>query len=240
MFEYYWEYYLLGIILLPGIILGIIAEFKVQNAYSTFCKIPAKIGKTAGEIARLLLDTAQLQDIKLTTAKGGAMSDYYDPSKKCVALSEPNSTSVASISIAAHEVGHALQYKAKYAPIYLRTIAIKISNFSSQLLLPLLLIAIITSFILPTTTFSTILLWVTVGSYGLSALISLVTLPVEYNASKRATAVLMQSGIFDAEETEYAKRMLNAAALTYVASLVVSLLSLLRVLLVLLKFTDKD
>lgn len=236
----YWHYYLLGIILLPGILLGIYAQTKVNNTYSTFSKVNAKCGKTAGEVARLLLDTAGLQNVKLTTVNGH-MADYYDPTKKVVALSGTNSTSVASIAIAAHEVGHALQYKTKYAPIYLRSAAIKLSNFSSQLLLPLVIISLICNFwLFPTSSFGTILLWVNVGLFGLSTLISLITLPVEYNASKRATQVLKQSGILVGEENTYAKKMLNAAALTYVASLLISILSLLRILYVVLSINRRD
>ena len=232
----YWHYYLLGIILLPGILLGAYAQTKVNNTYSTFSKINAKCGRTAGEVARLLLDTAGLQNVKLTTAQG-QMADYYDPTKKVVALSGTNSTSVASIAIAAHEVGHALQYKTKYFPIYIRTAAIKLSNFSSSMLLPLVIISLLCNFwLFPTSSFGTILLWINVGFFGLSTLISLVTLPVEYNASKRATKVLQQSGILVGEENTYAKKMLNAAALTYVASLLISILSLLRILILVFQF----
>ncbi len=235
----YWQYYLLGIILLPGIILAAYAQYKVSNTYNAFSKLPAKIGKSASEIARLLLDTAQLQNVKIITAKDGKMSDYYDPKNKCLALSEPQSTSVASISVAAHEVGHALQHKAKYAPIYLRNLAINLSNLTSNLLMPLVIIALLFNFwIMPTSTLGTIILWIAVGSFGLSALISVVTLPVEYDASRRATAVLHKSGIFDEQETVYAKRMLNAAALTYVASMIISLLSLLRIIIIFTRIRD--
>ncbi len=237
----YWEYYLLGIILLPGIIFGIIAQQKVTSAYNAFSKLPAKVGKTSKEIARLLLDTAQLQNVKISQAKGGAMSDYYDPSQKTVALSAPESNSVADISIAAHEVGHALQYKTNYVPIKIRTFAIKLSNFTSNLMLPLIILALLFNFcFMPNSIVGTVILWIGVGLFGLGTFISLVTLPVEYNASKRASKILQQSGIFDAEETGYAKRMLNAAALTYVASLLISVLSLLRILLIVFKLKGDD
>ena len=236
----YWEYYLLGIILLPGIILGIIAQAKVNNAYSTYSRVYAKSGRSASDVARLLLDTAGLQDIKITKANG-EMSDYYDPTKKVVALSAPDSTSVAALSIAAHEVGHALQYKTKYAPIYLRTAAIKLTNFSSKMLLPLIIISLLLNFLIfPTSAFGTILMWITVGLYGLSTLVSLITLPVEFNASKRAKAILQQTGILQDEENQYAKTMLDAAALTYVAALLISILSLLRILIVVLRANNRD
>ena len=228
----YWHYYLLGIIILPGIIFGLVAQAKVSNTYAKYSKVVAKCGKSSSEIARLLLDTANLQSIKLTKADG-ELGDYYDPTKKIIALSKPNGNSVADISVAAHEIGHALQYKTNYLPIKLRTAAIKLSNISSALLMPLILIALISNFwLFPTSTFGTILLWISVGTFGLSTLVGLVTLPVEYNASSRATKILEDSKILDKEETVYAKKMLNAAALTYVASLFVSLLSLLRILLI--------
>ena len=221
----YFDYYIMGIIVLPGLILAIYAQSKVTSTFNKFSGIWAECGKTASEIARLFLDNAGLQDIQIVRTSGH-LTDYYNHSKKIIALSDSvyDSNSVAAIGVACHEVGHALQYKTKYTPIMIRNFVVHLCNFTSNMLWFLIVIGAIFYY----TTFGTVFLWVGVGVFGLSVLLNLITLPVEYNASKRATKLLLDSTILTPEEVDGAKKVLNAAALTYVASLVISILNLLR------------
>lgn len=227
----YINYYLLGIIVLPGIILSIYAQIKVNSTFAKCKSIPSQSNKTGKEVARLLLDTAGLQNIEIRT-QGDDLSDYYDHRNKVVSLSKTssNSTSIASIGVATHEIGHALQYKANYLPVKLRSFAIGFSNITSQLLWPLLILGVIFGFG-SATSLGDIFIWAGVITFGLAVLVNLVTLPVEFDASKRALKILKTSGILTDTETEVAREMLNAAALTYVAAFVVSVLNLLRFLL---------
>ncbi len=230
----YWEYYLMGIILVPGLLLSIYAQIKVNSAVSTYSKVTSSSGKTGAEVARLLLDSAGLTDIKIKRVSGN-LTDYYDHKHKTLALSAGvhDSTSVAALGIATHEVGHALQYKAGYAPIKARNLAIPIANFASTLMWPLLIIGMIFNFgVASSGIFGSIMLWSGVAVFGMAVVVNLVTLPVEYNASRRATKILHDSSLLNEQETVYAKKVLNAAALTYVAALLVSILNLLRFLLV--------
>lgn len=226
----YWEYYLMGIILIPGIIFAAIAQSKVNNAYSAYSKVLSKSGKTAAEVARLILDTAGCTDITITRVNGH-LSDHYNPKKKIIALSSSvhDSTSVAALGIAAHEVGHAIQYKKGYLPMKVRSLLIPITNLSSVVLWPLVIIGLIFNFVaIPGSIVGNVFLWIGIAFFGISVLLNLVTLPVEYNASNRASKILFDAQILDQTEVNGAKKVLNAAALTYVAALLVSVLNLLR------------
>ena len=224
----YYDYYILGIILLPGIILGIYAQIKVSTTFQKYSTAYAESGKTAAEIARMFLDFAGLQDINIIKVRG-ELTDYYNHRKKILALSESvyDSCSIAALGVACHEVGHALQYKTKYAPIKIRNVIIPICNIASNMLWIFVILGAI-FFYSPV---GIIFWWIGIGIFGLSVLVNLVTLPVEYNASNRALQLLEQSSILTQEETKYAKEVLYAAGLTYVASLVISILNLLRFVL---------
>ena len=229
-----WEYYTMGIILLPAIILAIIAQSKVNSTYTAYSKVLSQSGKTAAEIARLILDSANLSHIKITKVSGH-LTDHYDPKKKLIALSTSvhDSTSVAAIGIAAHEVGHAVQYKEKYLPIKIRSLLIPVTNFASVMLWPLVFIGLLfnygSTFDNPVGLF---FIWAGVVVFGLAALLNIVTLPVEFNASNRAVKVLYKTQILNAKETAGAKKVLSAAAMTYVAAMLISVLNLVRFLLV--------
>lgn len=224
----YWSYYLMGIILVPGILLGIYAQSKVNSTFNKYANVMSNSGRSASEVAKIMLQTAGYNNISVVKINGH-LTDNYNHKQKTVSLSNSvyDSTSVASIGIAAHEVGHVLQYKTNYLPIKLRTFAIVTSNISSTLLWPLVIMGLIFNFML-TGPIGNIVIWAGIAVFGLSVVVNLVTLPVEYNASKRATTILSQSGLLTEEETHQAKKVLNAAALTYVAALVVSILNLLR------------
>ncbi len=232
----YWDYYLMGIVLLPAILLAIYAQSKVNSAYSQFSKVFTEKGFKSQDVARLLLDCADLKNISIKRIEG-RLSDYYDHSKQVVALSSStyDSSSVAALGVTAHEVGHALQFKDNYLPIKIRSFIIPITNASSTLLWPLIVIGLMFNFaVYPGTVWGNLFLWIGVAFFGLAVLLDLITLPVEFNASKRALDLLSQTEILNKEETEGAKKVLSAAALTYVASLLNSMLNLVRFLLVFL------
>lgn len=229
----YLEYYLMGIILLPGLIFAIIAQARVQSTFNHYKHDLAKCEKTATEVARQILDASGLSDVRITSTSG-ELTDYYDPKAKTIALSDStrDSTSVASIGVAAHEVGHALQYRDGYFPVKLRSIIIPMVNISSRLLWPLVAVGLVLNLALvPDSLIGLIFAYSGIGFFALSALLSLITLPVEYNASSRAYQALRSTGILTPDEADGAKKVLNSAALTYVASLVVSMLDLLRFIL---------
>ncbi len=232
----YWDYYVMGIILLPAIILAIYAQTKVSLTYTKFSTVLSKKGFKAQDMARILLDCADLQNISIKRISG-ELTDYYDHKKQVIALSASvyDSSSVAALGVAAHEVGHAIQYKDNYLPIKIRSFIIPLTKFSSTILWPLVVIGLMFNFaVIPGTMFGDIFLWIGVAFFGIMVLLDLVTLPVEYNASHRAITVLSQAEILDEEETNGAKKVLSAAALTYVASLLNSILNLVRFLLVFL------
>ena len=158
--------------------------------------------------------------------------------KKIIALSNSviDSQSLSAIGVACHEVGHALQYQAGYFPIKLRNLVVPVCNFANRMLWFFLILGAIFFYSNLGMTF----LWIGVGIFGLSVLINLLTLPIEYNASKRALELLEKSTIMNSEEVECTKKVLNSAALTYVAGLVVSILNLLRLVLVILKNRSRD
>lgn len=219
---------MLGIILVPGILLAIYAEFKVQSSFNKYATAYAGCGKTAYEIARMFLDTSGLTNIQIVRVRG-ELTDHYHHRKKLIALSDSviESSSISAIGVACHEVGHALQFQSGYFPIRLRNLIIPICNFANKLLWLFLILGAIFFY----TNLGTTFLWIGVGIFGLSVLVNLITLPVEYNASKRALRLLEQSTVLTSEETACAKQVLDAAALTYVASLVVSILNLIRLIL---------
>lgn len=225
----FFEYYIMGVILIPGIILSIYAQTKVYSTFAKYKTAFAECGKKASEIARIFLDHAGLKNIQIVRIRG-ELTDYYHHKKKIIALSDSvyDSDSVAAIGVACHEVGHALQYKAGYLPIKLRNLVIPICNFANSMLWILIFLGAIFFY----TNLGNIFLWIGVGVFALAVLLNLITLPVEYNASNRALQILNDSTILQPDEVKAAKEVLYSAALTYVASLVVSILNLLRLLIV--------
>lgn len=226
-----WEYYLLGIILVPGIIFAIYAEFKVSSTFNKYSQVSSSDGRTAEEIAKNILLANNCTDTHIKRINGN-LTDNYNHSKKTVSLSSVvyGKNSISAIGVAAHEIGHVIQYKQHYFPITLRNLSIGLSNFTSSLLLPLIIAGIILSAFIPTS-IGMIFIWVAVASFGLSLVVNLVTLPVEYNASNRAIKELKKQQVLNDIELMQVKEVLNAAALTYVASLIISILSLLRIFL---------
>lgn len=229
----YWEYILMGVILIPGIIFAIIAQTKVSTAYNYYSKIRAKSGVTAADAARAVLDGANLDKVKVRTI-GGNLTDNFDPTKNVVSLSKnvAQSDSIAALGIALHEVGHAIQHNRGYVPIKLRTGVVRFSGIVSYLLWPLVILGILFNFVYLSGPIGAIFIWAGIGFFALAVLLNLITLPVEYNASNRALAILETTGYLDSTELPGCKRVLRAAGLTYVAALVMAILNLLRFILI--------
>lgn len=228
-----WEYYLLGFILLPGILLAMYASIKVNTTYSKYSRVASASGLTAAQVAELMLRNAGLYDVRITCI-GGNLTDHFDPRTRTLALSQGvyHSTSVAAIGVAAHEVGHAIQHSEGYVPLKLRSAMVPVINISSRLLWPILIIGLLFTFLIEIPLLGDIFLIAGLVVFGGSLIFSLVTLPVEFNASSRAYRTLIDNQILSVQEANLSKKVLNAAALTYMASMVMALLNLLRFLLI--------
>ena len=217
MFYYDWTM----LLVLPGLLLGMWAQHKVTSAFSRYERVSNKNGMTADEVARRLLNRHGCSNVNISQTSGH-LSDHYDPASNQLRLSSSvyGSSSVAAIGVAAHECGHAMQKHEGYFPLKLRSMLVPVVNLGSNLYFPIFLLGILFS-------------WeplITVGilCFALTLLFALVTLPVEFNASSRALKALEGSGMLYGEENEQAKKVLSAAAMTYVAALAVSLMQLLR------------
>jgi Zn-dependent membrane protease YugP len=220
MFFYDWTI----LIVLPGLILAMIAQAGVSGTFAKFQRVPARIGLTGAMLARRMLDGRGLNDVTIERVNG-KLSDHYDPSARVLRLSEGvyDSTSIAALGVAAHETGHALQDQEHYAPLKLRTAIVPAVGFGSNLSWPIFLVGLIFSW--------QPLLLAGIILFALAVLFSLITLPVEFNASSRALATLSSGGYLDDEEMRGASKVLRAAAMTYVAAAVGAILQLIRLLL---------
>jgi len=223
-------------IFLPLMILcAIFAAFasrKVHSAFAAFDEVPTRSRMTGYDTATRLLRRNGVTDISVGRVRG-KLSDHYHPTKKIVNLSESTygSDSVAAVAVAAHEIGHVMQKKRGYLPYKLRTILVPLVNFGARLALPLVLIGVLLDAVVYATSQSNTGYYFALAGvilYGLSTLFTLVTLPVEFNASRRAKQMLVTEGILTDEELGGADKVLDAAALTYVAALVTSLVYFLR------------
>ncbi len=224
-------YYSSYILLIPALLLSAWAQWKVNRAYRIYQRIPCRRNLTGAEVARRLLDSKGLYGIRIEQTRG-TLSDHFDPRKEVVRLSPDvyHGTSLASVSIAAHETGHAMQYGSGYAPLQLRnTIAVPV-NLMSKASWPLLIIGIV---ILNMGYYMEGNLIFTIGAlaFGAVVLFHLITLPVELNASHRAIKELQGQGLIYGDEVQGARRMLSAAAMTYLAALAVAAAQFLRILL---------
>ena len=231
-----YEYYIISIlaILVCGLLCGI-ASSKVSKAYNKYGKISTHSRMTGYDTARRLLTTNGVTDISIGKV-GGHLSDHYHPTKRVVNLSEGvyGNDSVAAVAVAAHEIGHVMQNKKGYFFYKIRTALVPITNFGSRLALPLVLVGFLLDLSVGMTDSYTLgysLAMLGVVLYGLSTLFALVTLPVELDASRRAKKMLLAEGIITEDELPYADKMLSAAAMTYVASLLTSIVYFLRFLL---------
>lgn len=213
------------ILLIPAIILSIYAQAKVHSTFQKYLRVQNYSGLTGAAVARRLLDRNGLENVRVELIPR-TLSDHYDPRTRVLRLSPEvyQNRSVASLSVAAHETGHALQHARGYAPFGIRAAFVPLANFGSSLAIPLLLIGFI----------FTIPVLVRLGVYAFSAVVAfqLVTLPVEFNASSRALTMLQHGGFLDRQELTGAKKVLDAAALTYVAAALAAALNLVRLVLI--------
>lgn len=211
------------ILVIPGLLLGLYAQFKVKSTFARYSRVRTKSGLTAEAAARMLLSRGGSTNVTISRVNG-SLTDHYDPSSKTLRLSDSvyGSDSVAAVGVAAHECGHALQEHDGYGLLKLRTALVPVVNIGSSLYLPIFMAGLLFSW--------EPLQMVGILCFGLTLLFSLVTLPVEINASKRALGML--EGVLDAEELQGAKAVMSAAALTYLASVISSALQLLRLILI--------
>lgn len=219
-FFYDWTY----LLLIPALLLSLWAQFRVSSTFSRFSKVRASSGMTATQMAEQLLHAEGVYDVSVERTRGN-LTDHYDPKNMVLRLSDStaNSTSVAALGVAAHEAGHVLQHRDGYAPLMLRTAAVPVVNIGSNLSWPLFLVGLIFSW--------EPLLYAGIALFALAVLFALITLPVEFNASKRALAALETNGYLQpGEEMRGAKKVLSAAAMTYVASAFMAIMQLLRLL----------
>lgn len=235
----YFYYYALGFMLIPAIILAIYAEFKVHSTYSHYSKISSQKNLTGKDVAKLILNSSNITDVEIVEVEG-TLSDYYDSKNKVLGLSKKNynSSSIASLGVTAHECGHALQDYNNYFPLKLRHFVVKTYNLTSKLLVPLLIIGFLFDFLLLIPNLALIFIIAGTIIFGLSFILNLVTLPVEFNASKRALKILKESTILTEDETKGAKKVLNSAALTYLAAFLYSLINFLRFILIFARRND--
>lgn len=212
------------VLMIPALILTALAQANVSSAFSRYSRVRTARGLTGAEAARAILNANGLSGVRVEQV-GGSLTDHYDPRANVIRLSQGvySAPTVAAVGVAAHEAGHAVQYAQGYLPIRLRNALVGVTNIGSQLSFPLILLGLAFSFF----PLVKIGIWLFSGI----ALFQLITLPVELNASSRALAVIDGQALLSQQERRGAKRVLTAAALTYVAALITSLLQLLRLVL---------
>ncbi len=221
-----WTYVVL---VLPAVIFALIASARVQSTFKKYSSQTVP-GLTAADVARRILDDNGLSHIRIVRISGN-LTDHYDPKADVIRLSDSvySSSSTAAIGVAAHEVGHAIQHAEGYLPIRIRSAIIPATNIGSRLAIPLIFIGCLFAYL---GEFFVILAYAGVACFGLSTLFQLVTLPTEFNASRRALNTIESDGILSGDQLVGARRVLSAAAMTYVAALAVSLTQLLRLLII--------
>ena len=212
------------VLLLPALALMLWAQYKVKSTYKKYSQVPSATGFTGAQVARRLLDEGGLSAVPIENISG-KLSDHYDPRSKTLRLSQgtAQSHSVAALGVAAHEVGHALQHRDAYTAFQIRQSIFPAANLGSNLAFPLFFVGLLFSI--------SMLQTLGIVFFAGALLFQLVTLPVEFNASSRALTLLTDRGILKQDETRQAKRVLDAAALTYVAATLMALLQMLRMIL---------
>lgn len=212
------------VFILPAVLISLWAQIKVNHAFSNYSKVRTLRGLTGAQTAEYILRAYGVSGVRIEPIAGD-LTDHYDPSANVIRLSQSvyNATTVSAVGVAAHETGHALQYAEGYTPIKLRAAVIPASRIGSYASWPLLMIGLILS-LRP-------LIWLGIAFFAVATLFQVLTLPVEFNASSRALKAIDQWNILSAEEYQGAKKVLTAAALTYVAALLTSLMQLFRLIL---------
>lgn len=227
---YYPMYYRMDptyVLVLIGIVLSLLASARVKSTFAKYERIRNSAGLTGRDAAERILRGAGIYDVRIERVSG-SLTDHYDPRNKVLRLSDStyHSTSVSAVGVAAHECGHAIQHAVNYAPIRWRGALVPVANFGSTIAWPLIMIGL---FI--TGDSSSLLINLGIIAFSFAVLFHLVTLPVEFNASNRAIRILGSNGMMSKEEVGSVKKVLGAAALTYVASAATAILQLLRILI---------
>ena len=223
---YYWDpTYILVVI---GAVICMIASARVKGTFNKYSQLRSMSGMNGAQVAQRVLQAAGIYDVQVRHVSG-SLTDHYDPRTKTVNLSDPvyNATSVAALGVAAHECGHAIQHAKSYAPLSIRSALVPIANFGSMLAWPVILIGLFFN-----TRSSGLIIDIGILLFSAAVLFQLVTLPVEFDASRRALVMLRTQGILADDELKYTRRVLKSAALTYVASAAAAILQLLRIILI--------
>lgn len=224
-YYYYWDpTYILVVI---GAIICMIASAKVKTIFNKYSQYRSYSGMNGAQVAQRVLEAAGIYDVTVRHVSGN-LTDHYDPSTKTVNLSDPvyNSYSVAALGVAAHECGHAIQHAKNYAPLSLRSALVPVANFGSMLAWPLILIGLFIN-----GRSSTLIIDLGIVLFSAAVLFQLVTLPVEFDASRRALVMLRTQNILSDDELKNTRKVLKSAAFTYVASAAAAILQLLRIIL---------
>ncbi len=219
------------ILLIPAFLFSLWAQIKVQSTFNKYAKVPSSLGITAAELAKRILESAGIYDVRVEMVSGW-LSDHYDPRNKVLRLSQAtySSKSVAALGVAAHEAGHAIQHKNKYAPLVVRDMAVPLAITGSNLAWIIFILGLFMS--------APIFLKAGIVLFSFVVFFSLITLPVEFDASARAVKQLKM--MMPTSEVEGVKKVLTAAAMTYVASAAVAILQLLRMLIIAGAFGDRE
>ncbi|MBQ8327632.1 MAG: zinc metallopeptidase [Lachnospiraceae bacterium] len=222
-YGYYWDP--TYILVLIGAVISLIASARVNSAFNKYQKVRSYSGMTGAMAAQTILNYAGIHDVTIERVSGH-LSDHYDPKSKVLRLSDATygDTSVAAIGVAAHECGHAIQHNEGYGPLVLRSTLVPVANIGSKLGIPIILLGVLLSY-------NYTLIQVGIWVFAIAVFFQIVTLPVEFNASNRATKLLGQYQILNPQEIQGCKKVLGAAAMTYVAAAASAILSLLRLIL---------
>ena len=215
------------VLVLIGVVICMIASAKMNSTFNKYSRVRSHSGMTGREAAETILRRAGIYDVRVERISGN-LTDHYDPRGKVLRLSDATygQTSVAAVGVAAHECGHAIQHQVGYAPLQIRGALVPAANFGSTIAWPLILLGLFFN-----SQMSQVLLNLGILAFSLAVLFQIITLPVEFNASSRALKMLESTGILSHEENKGAKKVLTAAALTYVAALASSILQLLRLII---------
>ena len=215
------------ILIIIGVIICSIASMRVKSTFSQYSGMRNHMGLTGAQAAERVLHGAGIYDVRIERVAGN-LTDHYDPRNKVLRLSDATygQCSVAAVGVAAHECGHASQHARGYAPLQFRSVLVPVANFGSMIAWPLIVLGLFIN-----SQSSALLINIGILAFSLAVLFQLVTLPVEYNASGRAVRILAETGMMQGEEIVATKKVLNAAALTYVASAAAAILQLVRILI---------
>ena len=228
---FYVDWYYI-VLVLPAVILSLWASAHVKSTFRRYSQVRNARGMTGAEAAMAVLRAHGVTDVRVEHVSGD-LTDHFDPKDHVIRLSDSvyNVATPAAVGVAAHEAGHAVQYARHYAPIYIRAAIVPVTNIGSRLAVPVAAVGVLLSFLINPDT-ANVIIAIGIALYSLSTLFALVTLPVEFDASRRAMRMLAETGVMNNDELRKTRKVLTAAAMTYVASLLVSLLYLLRFILI--------